>query len=355
MNYFETFCEERNIQIGTVQGYRTAINRYCGYYDMTLDELIDEAIDEENDSDLDKRRRSLKGRLIQFRTYLLTETDLKFNTIQNFMKKITTLYKHFDVELPTLPKIQSDDEVIETTYFDLPTKKQIGMAVDISGVRLSSLILFMASSGTGRTECANMTIQDFIDACRDYITTEGDLKDILEELQYSIEPIVPTFYLCRQKTKKKYYTFCTPEATHKIIEWSLLRIDICETKEEELSLEESLWDLTTRQITYHFNNINDDLNFGFKGSYRFFRPHTLRKFHASNIGLSQDNIDLLEGRSRDSVHETYIKTNPSQLKEIYMNVMENVTIGKTTKEIKHEDFTININLNFYGYDYNVAL
>ena len=355
MKYFETFCTERNISKETIKGYRTAINRYCKYYDMTLDELIDEAIDEENDRDLDKRRRSIKGRLIQFRTHLLNETNLKHNTIKGFMKRITTIYSHFDVDLPTLPKMQSDD-IIETTYFDLPTKKQIGMAVDIAGVRLASLILFMASSGTGRTECANMTIQDFIDGCRDYITVESDdLKEILEELYGSIEPIVPTLYLCRQKTKKKYYTFCTPEASHKIIEWLLLRLEIAETKEEPLSPTDSLWDLTTRQMTYHFNNINDDLNFGFKGSYRFFRPHTLRKFHASNIGLSQDNIDLLEGRSRDSVHETYIKTNPTQFKQLYMTVMENVTIGKTNKEIKHEEFTININLNFYGYSQTVTL
>jgi hypothetical protein len=252
--------------------------------------------------------------------------------------------------------MQSDEETTETTYFDLPTKKQIGMAVDVAGLRLGSLILFMASSGTGRTECSNITVGDFIDACRDYITVEnGDLREILEELYGSIEPIVPTFYLFRQKTKKKYYTFCTPEASHQIIEWLLLRLDICEANDEELSLEDSLWDLSTRQITYHFNIINDELNFGFKGSYRFFRPHTLRKFHASNIGLSQDNIDLLEGRSRDSVHETYIKTNPSQFKELYKTVIENVTIGKTTKEIKHEEFTININLNFYGYDYSVTL
>lgn len=171
----------------------------------------------------------------------------------------------------------------------------------------------------------------------------------------SIEPIVPTFYLYRQKTKKQYYTFCTPEATHSICEWLLLRLDIAEEKGEQLNFEDSLWDLTTRQMTYHFTNINDELNFGFKGSYRFLRPHTLRKFHASNIGLSDDNIDLLQGRSKDSVHATYIKTNPIEFKKLYMNVMDNVTIGKINKEIKHEEFHIHINLNFYDMGKSVTL
>lgn len=353
--YFEEFCEERNLKNETIKGYRTTINHYTSYYDMTMDDLINEAIDEENNIQIRKRERSIRTRLLQFRTHLMNETNLKTSTIKHHMTHLITLYSHFEVSVPKLPPIQSDDK-IETTYFDLPTKKQIGMAIEIAGKKIGSLILFMASSGTGRTECANLTIKTFIDGCRDYITTDSDdLKDILENLYSSIEPVVPTLYLYRQKTKKNYYTFCTPEAAHSIIEWLLLRLDICEANEEELNINDTVWDLTIRQMSYHFAQINDELEFGFKGSYRFLRPHTLRKFHASNIGLSEDNIDLLQGRSRDSVHATYIKTNPSEFKKVYMSVMDNVTIGKINKEIKHEEFTININLNFYGFDYGISL
>ena len=353
--YFEEFCEERNLKKQTIKGYQTAINHYTSYYDMSLDDLINEAIDEENDRDLDKRRRTIKQRLIQFRTHLLNETSLKYSTIKSHLKKVCTIYSHFDVELPKLPPLKNTDDEIQTTYYDLPTKEQIGMALDIAGIRIGSLILFMASSGTGRTECSNMTIQDFTDACSEYYTSET-LPEIIDELAGSIEPIIPTFYLFRQKTCKKYYTFCTPEAANAILEWLQLRMKICDENDEELTFEDSLWDLSTRQITYHFNNINDELQFGFKGSYRFLRPHTLRKFHASNIGLSQENIDSLQGRSRDSVHETYIKTNPTVFKKLYMNVMSNVTIGKIgKKDIIHEEFTINLNLNFYGAEYGISI
>lgn len=71
--------------------------------------------------------------------------------------------------------------------------------------------------------------------------------------------------------------------------------------------------------------------------------------------MSDENIDLLQGRGKEGVRATYIKTNPETLKEIYVNVMENVTIGKITKEIKHEEFTININLNFYETGHSVSL
>lgn len=351
--YFEQFCKERNIKKETIKSYKTTINRYTEYYEMSIDELLNEAIDEENDINIKKRARSIKTRLSQFRMYLVNETNLKKTTIQTHMQNIKTFYNHFDVELPKLPPLQMEDE-LETTYFDLPTKKQIGMAVDIAGKKIASLILFIASSGTGRTECANMTIHDFIEGCAGYYKSET-LPEILEELYGSVEPIVPTLYLYRQKTKKNYYTFCTPEASHAIVEWLLLRLEICEATGEELTFEDKLWDLSTRQITYHFTNINDELEFGFRGSYRFLRPHSLRKFHASNIGLSDETIDLLQGRSKDVVHATYIKTNPEKLKQIYMNVMDNVTIGKITKEIKHEEFTININLNFYENGHSVSL
>jgi len=352
--YFEQFVQERNIKPQTIAHYRTAVMKYTEYYETDLDTLINEAIDEEDDN-VPKRRRSIKSRLVQFRTHLVNDTDLKISTIKDHMKKIKTLYRQFDVEVPELPPLKSDD-VIETTYFDLPTRKQISQALEVSGIRIGSLILFMCSSGTAREECSNLTVGDVITGCEGHYTKET-IPEIIEELYGSIEPIVPTFELLRVKTQKRYYTFCTPEATNAILEWLLLRLEICEENDEELTMESSVWDLTPRQITYHFNRINDELNFGFKGEYRFFRPHALRKFNGSNIGLSQDLIDCIHGRSKDSVHAAYIKTNPEELKKTYINVMDNVTIkGKMgQKEIHHEDFTINLNLNFYGSDYGIAL
>lgn len=43
---------------------------------------------------------------------------------------------------------------------------------------------------------------------------------------------------------------------------------------------------------------------------------------------------MLEGRSRNSVHETYIKADPSKLKKIYMKAMENVTINNEWRDGK---------------------
>lgn len=359
---FNQFCEERGIKNETIKGYKNSIKKYTEYYDMSLNDLLNEAIEEE-DNNIKKRKRTIKQRLLQFRTHLATKTDIAPSTITAHMRRITTLYTHFDVYVPKLPPLKMEDKV-QTTFFDLPTKKHISMACEIAGIRISSLILVMSSSGTGRKECAKMTIGDFITGCQQYYSDETEtLHDILLELDACEEPIIPTLYLKRIKTGKYYYTFISPEASRAIIDWLLLRWDMNEQQKtenediyQELTMEDSLWDLTIRQITYHLSNINDELSLGFKGPYRFLRPHSLRKFHASNIGISKENIDLLQGRSRGAVHETYIKTNPEWLREIYINHMDNVMIGEErNREVVHEEYNININLNFYGKEYGVNL
>ena len=97
------------------------------------------------------------------------------------------------------------------------------------------------------------------------------------------------------------------------------------------------------------------MKWGFKGKYRFFRSHTLRKFNASNIGLSAEYVDALQGRSKNEIHETYIKTNPTKLKEIYMSVMKNVLIFENGEDmVKKQEFNIIINVFLSGKEYNIC-
>ena len=122
---------------------------------------------------------------------------------------------------------------------------------------------------------------------------------------------------------------------------------------QNLKLEDKLFDFTYSTLLARFQEINDYYNWGFKGKYRFFRSHTLRKFHASNIGLSAEYIDALQGRSKNEIHATYIKTNPEKLKEIYMSVMDNVMINKSESKEVTQEFTIVINVFLSGKEYNI--
>ena len=51
------------------------------------------------------------------------------------------------------------------------------------------------------------------------------------------------------------YTFCTLEATDAILKWLELRLQIGSQNGVGLKIGDSLEDMSTRQITYHFSNI----------------------------------------------------------------------------------------------------
>ena len=217
------------------------------------------------------------------------------------------------------------------------------------------MILFISSSGCAKAETLSLTVGDFIKATEDY-HDGGSIDDVLECLE-NRKDVVPTFYLKRIKTNKFYHTFCSPEASFHIVKYLLSR--------EDLSFDDKLFDFTDSSLIYNFKKVNDKLGFGFVGKYRFFRSHALRKYHASNIGLSADYIDALQGRAKTKVHEAYIKTNPNKLKEIYISAMHNVMVSdewiesndvkKEERNIVVERQVINIVINFSldGMDYRV--
>ena len=145
---------------------------------------------------------------------------------------------------------------------------------------------------------------------------------------------------------KYYYTYCSPEASSEIIKYLQTR--------PGLRFKDPLFDIPPSTLLTRFQEINDNMGWGFKGKYRFFRAHALRKFHASNIGLSAEYIDELQGRSKNMIHETYIKTNPEKLKSIYKSAMKNVMISEENiPDIQHQEFSITINIFLSGKEYNI--
>lgn len=338
---FDKFCKDRNIKSSTQKGYESAIKCYENFHKDSIENLFAEARFEENKR-IPLKDRKIKLRLMDFRSFLLN-SDLTPNTSKTYFSKIKTFYLHFEFELPHLQQAKYD-KIYETNYLDLPTHEHIHEALLISSIDVKSVILFMSSSGTAMAETLSLKVNHFVLATQEY-HHGGSIEDILETLNKK-KDIVPTFYLKRIKTDKYYYTFCSPEASLNIVKYLKTRKD--------LKLDDQLFDFTPSQIFSKFQEINDMMNWGFKGKYRFFRSHTLRKFHASNIGLSAEYVDALQGRSKNEIHETYIKTNPSKLKEIYMSVMKNVMIYDKEKNlIKNEEFNIIINVFLSGKEYNI--
>ena len=338
---FKRFCRERNLKESTSNGYESAIKHYLKFNKKNLDELMQEAItDEENRIPL--KDRKIKKRLLDYRSYLL-KSNCSPNTVKTYFTKVKTFYIHFDIEIPHLPDAQYE-KLYETNYLDLPTHEHIKQVIDMVSLDLKAIILFMSSSGTAKAETLSITVEQFVNGTVQY-HNGGSLELILDTLSHK-RNVIPTFYLRRIKTDKYYYTFCSTEATSYIVKYLQSRKD--------LKLTDKLFDFTPAKLLNKFQQINDKMEWGFKGKYRFFRSHTLRKFHASNIGLSAEYIDELQGRSKNYVHETYIKTNPKKLKQIYKSAMKNVMINVPGEnDVKHQEFTIVINVFLSGKEYNI--
>ena len=152
---FQKFCRERNVKESTKQGYESALKSYTQYHQESLNTLLDEAISEENQN-IPLKNRKIKKRLLSYRSYLLKSKSSP-NTVRTYFTKVKTFYRHFEVEIPVIPDAQYN-KLYETSYLDLPTKNHIQQALDIVGVDLRAIILFMSSSGTAKAETLSLTV-----------------------------------------------------------------------------------------------------------------------------------------------------------------------------------------------------
>ena len=328
MNLIKQYSSDKNIKASTREGYTSAIRKYEKFHAKSIEDLLSEAKEEES---LPLNKRKIKRRLIEFRKYLIN-SSLSSRSAKTYFSKIKAFYRFHDIEIPDIPNIKYNKDY-QMNYKDLPAREHIKRAVEISEIGIQAMILFMASSGTAKAETLSLTVNDFIKATSNYHNNDS-ISDILNTLEN--RSIVPTFYLKRMKTNKYYYTFCTPEATEYIIKYLKSRSDLKKSSK--------LFDYSSSAVTARFREINDSNNWGFRGKYRFFRPHALRKFYASNISLSSEIVDELQGRGKSEVHDAYIKTRPEALKKSYKSKMANVCILKTSKNEKDGEFNIYINV-----------
>ena len=305
---FKTFCRERNISPGSVNVYRHALNKYLEFTGMTLTELLDEA-DREEEQRIRWKRRTLKTRLIDFRNYLIDYGYAK-ETINTMMKRVNTFYRHYEIEIHHLPRvnIQSNVEI------RIPTREDLQNAVESSKPLMKALILFLASSGMSKVDALKLTVGDFINATMEYHNT-SNIIEMLNNLK-GRDDVIPTFSLTRTKTNKYHHTFCTPEATTSIVNYLYSRKD-------KLTNESPLFKVSYNWLTIKFETLNENLNLGVTNGneYGILRCHTLRKYHATtlrNDGLSIDIINAMQGKAKNKVDSAYYIDTPEQLKEMYM-------------------------------------
>jgi len=315
---FQEFCILRNLKKGSQNGYATILLRYLKCHQMTFKELIQEAEDEEETIPRLSKRK-IKQRVIKYKIYM-QENNYSNQTINDSITKIKTIYSHFDITTPKIPK----NKTKKYNYTEIITKEDIQKALEHCNLKMKAIILFMCSSGTAIKEVSNLTIQDFIDALDEYHDNEQIFLLVRELLKK--DNLVPTFHITRQKTDTPYFTFCSPEATHYILLYLYDRL----MNKGITSLDEKLFEVSSNTLIHNFRRLNDRCEFGWmRDTHRYFHSHALRKFFATSLlgaGVSELTIDFLEGRSISGVHGAYFKPSPKQLRQVYINALEYITI-----------------------------
>lgn len=319
-----TFFNERKTSKGTQNQYNRYIKQYEQHTGHTLNELLDIAEYEETNN---VRWKNTKTRefLLSYREYLYNQYCV--TTAKTRISNILTVYRHFEYEIPSLPYLseKQSKRYAPIMYDDLPDRQILTEALKLANPKLRSLILFMSSSGISRVDTHNLTIKDYLDAVYEYTGTY-DLVTALKIMKG--KDIIPTFHLRRQKTGQDYITFCSHEAVRDINVY-------LESRTDDVTLDSPLFKIHLRYLSKMFEDINEQLNLGSVGAYNRFRPHMMRKYHASQLaeaGMSTEKINLLQGRKVKGVaHESYIRIKTDTLKQEYIQALPYLVVEDVNK------------------------
>jgi integrase len=327
----QDFSQARNLKKSTVESYKIILQGYTRQQEATMVELLQEA-EAEEEAGVRWKYRQLRKRLIQYRTYLYN--TYSSTTAKMHISKIMTVYRHYEVEIHPLPQysMKNINTTPPVTFKDLPDHEVIRKALNISTPRMRALLLFISSSGCGRSETCHLTVQDFINATNDYHQT-NNIYTVLNQLKDKTD-IVPRWQLRRKKTGKYYTTFTSPEATNELINYLI-------SSNRNLHNDDRLFGIGIQYLNRLFHETNNKLGLGEVNGYSRLRPHMLRKYHASqlfNDGASIEFIDALQGRGKDQTHTAYFMEDPEKLRQEYINHLDCLMINWNNIDYKSPEY-----------------
>ena len=319
----ERFFHERNSSQSTITTYTRVVGIYEKFTGETLNTLLDMADDEEYNN-IRWKNTDTRRYIITFREFLYGKYNV--STAKLYLTAIITIYRHFEITIPPLPYYSTKharrtDPLLPEQLLDRDILRE---CINISSPVVKSLILFMSSSGISRIDVLNLTIDDYLEATKDYHSHQESVKYAIREMRDSETPIIPEFHLTRQKTGQQYVTFCSHEAVKSINAYLLTRTEI-------LHRTQPLFKIHERYFNTIFERLNEHFQLGKVGNWNRIRSHMLRKYHASQLaeaGVSTDHINLLQGRKIPGIaHETYIRIKPETLREEYIQALPYIVIS----------------------------
>ena len=334
--------------------YLQAMQQYTEFTDKTPLQILEEA-ESEIRAGLLMRERNITTYLREFRESFEAQ-ELAPLTVKNRMTGISSFYKHYNIQLPVIPKSTKRAKP-ELKRKKIPTKEDIQAILRIADPLERALILIGISSGLSAIDIANLRVGDFIDG-------------------YDQKTGITTIHIIRQKMNYEFYTFLSPEASQAVHDYLDYRaregksdephrrdqlekqrvrgkdgylfvsrsVPAAYLKTKNEKQKEKMRALNTEAILAIYRRLNEEVQTSStKGEYNINRSHNMRRFFNTtllNNGAQLHFVDFLVGYQLDSTHEAYYRADPANLKEEYQKYVPYLTISKYAVVSDSDEFRL---------------
>ncbi|OEC86753.1 tyrosine-type recombinase/integrase [Methanobacterium bryantii] len=332
---FIEFCDNRGLSKGSILAYRTSLQKYSDFTNMSLEELIQQAEDEEEEQ-IRMKRRKIRSYLMDFRKYL-NEQKFASNYVSQVISQVRTFYSEYEVELPKKFRRQSRRDKVQETFEDIPTMDDVKKSLDYSSPTYRAITLLCVSSGMSRAEVCSLTFKDFYKAVglrEDLMKTIPDLIEKIKE----IDDLIPMWKIHRIKTGKAYFTFNSPETTDAILDYldQHYRDYAWQPKPEDQLFRQYNKPITPDSVTVQYQRINKRAGFPKINGRVHIRPHSLRKVFATT--LEKNRMPHLMsrwmlGHTIEGTTNAYFKADPESIKEEYIEIVDKLSTSKVKVKI----------------------
>ncbi len=328
--YFINFIKGRKLSKSSEIVYIGRLRSFCEFLGKNPSELIKEA----------QKEGGLKTDEY-FHEYIenLKKRGKSSNTIINRVDTVKAFYNEYNIDITNINHIISP-ETDKLIHNQIISQDQIKEALELSSLRDKAIILLHLSSGMEATELRYLTYGDFINSIEEYIDLNSEDKFNVNEIANKlskIDTVVGTWKIEKNRIRKPYVTFNSPESTKAILSYLIDR----ERKNKPIkSLKDPLFVNSQNRalnVSAHgsiFKRVNDRSNFGYlTKKRRFFSSTMLRKYFKTKLNESEVDetvINAFLGQKLNIDH--YSDAKIKFLKDKYSDALMNLSIEKTDIE-----------------------
>lgn len=335
----------KKLKSNTISSYIQAFDHYCNFTGMKPSQLRKEAYNDQKTIEDD-----LSWKINQY----LTNFHRKLNsegyseaTINTFLTNIYAFYRAFKIKIPypieikRVRRFKKESELIKIEHI----QKVVN---GTNNFKHKAIILLLATSGMRSGDMRNLTIEDFLEATKDYHDT-NDIEKAIKAMDGN--DVVPCWEFLSQKTKEHTITFNSPECTEYIITY--LKDDPFLHSSKYLFKNQYGNKYLRNGIVSVFKDLNRRTGLGSTPkenknnkkliyNYSFFHAHGLREFFATTLarnGVPYSLLKKMMGQAVLQVDHSYIHPNRKSCSDEYFKVLPYLSIRDTkVYDVKSEEF-----------------